>query len=205
MIQFSGLAPAQVVKVGTGGYLVPQEVAFWRDAFFRTAAPAQAATFVMDLTSAVPLASSLEELIVPLARRVATGHYGAAKLVVCTPDERLRNLIGGLAILHSIAFYVCASPAELQRAVPVGASQTEQESLTLLQSLGGMASASIFAAQASLQLSAASNRLVNLEKRGYVHRVKRGGGEGDLFVDPRTVPLPAWYAGSDVTHDLTFS
>lgn len=205
MIEFGGLPPAQVLQVGTGGILTPQEVPFWRDTFFQTAPPTVPNTLVVDLSLAVPLASSLEEFLVPLARKVVSGFYGPAKLVVCTPDPGVRQAIAGLALLHGLGIYVCESTRALHEAQPVGTTQTEQNSLQIIHTIGGAASASVFAAKAGLELSAASNRLVNLEKRGYVHRVKRGGREGDLFVDPRIVPVPDWYAGADAVDELAFT
>ena len=45
--------------------------------------------------------------------------------------------------------------------------------------------ASALASAVGLQPTAANNRLVNIERKGFVLRVKRGRDEGDLFVDPR--------------------
>ena len=196
---------AQVLQVGTGGILTPQEVPFWRDTFFQTAQPATPNTLVVDLSLAVPLTSSLEEFIVPLARKVMSGFYGPAKLVVCSPDPHVRRAISGLATLHNIGLYISESARTLHDAEPVGTTLTEQNTIQVIQALGGATTASAFAAKTNLELSAASNRLVNLEKKGYVHRVKRGGREGDLFIDPRTASVPDWYAGADAIEEFSFA
>ena len=195
----------QVLQVGTGGILTPQEVPFWRDTFFQTALPATPNTLVVDLSLAVPLTSSLEEFIVPLARKVMSGFYGPAKLVVCSPDPHVRRAISSLAMSYNVGLYVCESARALNDARPVGTTPTEQSTIHVIQAMGGITTASAFAAKVNLELSAASNRLVNLEKKGYVHRVKRGGREGDLFVDPRTAIVPDWYAGTDTTAELSLA
>lgn len=205
VIDFQGSLPAQVLQVGTGGILTPQEVPFWRDTFFQTAPPAVPNTFVVDLSLAVPLASALEDFLVPLARKVMSGYYGPAKLVVCSPDAGVRHAISGLALLHGIGVYVCDSIHALHAAQPVGMTPTEQNSFELIQKIGGAVSASVFAAKAGLEPSAASNRLVNLEKRGFVHRVRRSGREGDLFVDPRMASVPDWYAGADAIEEIAYA
>lgn len=181
-------AHPQYVRI-TGGLLAgTQQVARWRDSF-STAKPMEPATFVLELSAAVE-AQSLEDLIVPLAQKIKNGHYGSARLIVCTPDSRLRNLIAGIAAVHGLSFFIAASSASLNEAVPIGGpTPTEIQSLRLLQDLGGYASASTFAHKAGIELTAAGNRLSNLEKRGFVHRLKRPGREGDIFLDPRLVSV----------------
>lgn len=193
------LPSAQVILVGTGGILTGQDqIAFWREAV-HTAPPTRPTTIVVDLTNAVLLPSGVESLILKLTRLVASGHYGPSKLVIATPDQSLRNVISGLALFHGLALYLCDSPQSLHDAKAAGATSTEEGSLEIIRTSGGAVSASALAQSADLELSAASNRLVSLEKRGYVFRVKRSGRDGDLFVDPRIAPLPTWYLESNST------
>lgn len=187
------LPVAQVLQVGTGGILAgPEQISFWRDAI-QTADSDRPTTVVIDLSLAVFLPQSVENFVFPIARKVASGYYGPSRLVVATPDRSLRNVLAALSAHLGVAMYVCDSPSSLADAQPVGVTPTEQQSLDLLRASGGGVSASDLADEAGLELSAASNRLVNLERRGLVFRIKRGGREGDLFADPRLAPLPAWY------------
>ena len=46
-----------------------------------------------------------------------------------------------------------------------------------------------FAEQVNIEKTAAGNRLVSLQKKGYLQRVEQPHPAGDLFVDPRSVHL----------------
>ena len=45
------------------------------------------------------------------------------------------------------------------------------------------------AEQVNIEKTAAGNRLVSLQKKGYLQRVEQPHPAGDLFVDPRSVYL----------------
>jgi hypothetical protein len=67
---------------------------------------------------------------------------------------------------------------------------TERETLEILRQLGGRVTVANFADASGLEPSAATNRLVNVAQKGFVHRVERPRRDGLLFVDPR-VGMPA--------------
>jgi DNA-binding MarR family transcriptional regulator len=80
------------------------------------------------------------------------------------------------------------STSSVAHAAPAGwLTKTERDTLELLGQMGGRVAVSDFAAHASLEVTAAGNRLGNLAKRGYVNRVARSRREGDEFVSP------AWF------------
>ncbi|MEJ7786478.1 MAG: hypothetical protein WKF96_16875 [Solirubrobacteraceae bacterium] len=54
-----------------------------------------------------------------------------------------------------------------------------------MRRLGGRVTVANFAHATKLEPSAATNRLVNVSTKGYVHRVERSRRDGVLFVDPR--------------------
>jgi hypothetical protein len=62
---------------------------------------------------------------------------------------------------------------------------TEQETLRILQRLGGRTTIASFATNAGLEANAATNRLTNVLSKGFVQRVDRSRREGQLFLDPR--------------------
>ncbi|HEY2053442.1 MAG TPA: MarR family transcriptional regulator [Solirubrobacterales bacterium] len=111
------------------------------------------------------------------------------KLVVVASDPALLEQAGLLAREHQVPVFLASSsePVEVEEASPAGdLTQAEAETLNQLRQLGGVATVSRLADVMHLEPSATTNRLVNVERKGYVHRVKRGRKEGDLFIDPRT-------------------
>ena len=64
-------------------------------------------------------------------------------------------------------------------------TRADFETLEELGSSGSVTTVSSLAGAFGLQPTAANNRLVNVERKGFVLRVRRGRDEGDLFVDPR--------------------
>ena len=62
-------------------------------------------------------------------------------------------------------------------------------SLGLVSQAGGTVTALGFAEQVNIEKTAAGNRLVSLQKKGYLQRVEQPHPAGDLFVDPRSVHL----------------
>lgn len=165
----------------------PRLVARLRDEQLPLTAFPLPTTLVLDLTGKLLSPSALKELIVPLGQRVRAGIYGDARLVVAIPDGAAREITGLLARQYQIPLYLAASPevADVLRAVPAG-DLTEADFHTLEQTraLGSVTTVSALAGASGLQPSAANNRLVNVERKGYVLRVRRGRDEGDLFVDP---------------------
>ncbi len=177
----------QLRRMPTGHLGLGAPTAKWLDPF---APSEQPATLILDLSYNAPLAGALEDAIVSIARKTQNGEYGRARLVVCTPDPRLQNVLKGLALLQGLSFFIASSPATIHSAQPAApVTVTELQSLQILQSLGGVASSTVFAENVGIELTAAGNRLVSLERQGYLHRIKRPGREGDLYLDPRAVEI----------------
>ena len=59
----------------------------------------------------------------------------------------------------------------------------------LVSQAGGTVTALSLAEQVNIEKTAAGNRLVTLQKKGYLQRVEQPHPAGDLFVDPRSVHL----------------
>ena len=64
--------------------------------------------------------------------------------------------------------------------------ETERSTLNTINVLGGQVTASSLAATEGIRPSAAANRLVKLDREGYLVRRPRGRREGDLYVEPRS-------------------
>ncbi len=61
--------------------------------------------------------------------------------------------------------------------------------MRLVSQAGGTVTALSLAEQVNIEKTAAGNRLVSLQKKGYLQRVEQPHPAGDLFVDPRSVHL----------------
>jgi hypothetical protein len=60
----------------------------------------------------------------------------------------------------------------------------------VLGRLGGRLTVANFAEETGLEANAATNRLMNVTQKGYVHRIERPGREALLFLDPRAARPP---------------
>ena len=137
-----------------------------------------------------PTPAILRNMVVTVGEDVKAGRYGDFSLFVCSEDEDTRNVIGDIAAAQNIAMFVCASPSRLTDAEPVGVlTANDTETLGLVAKTGGTVTAPSLAADAGIEKTAAGNRLVSLQKKGFLQRVERPHPEGDLFVDPRSVHI----------------
>ena len=142
---------------------------------------------MLDLAGIAFTPSTLQELILPLAQRIRGGEYGPVCLVISTPDPGVGDFIRYMAQAHRLPLYLAHSPFDLQEATPVGAlTRTERSTLSTINVLGGQVTASRLAAAEGIGPSAAANRLVNLDREGYLIRQPRGRREGDLYIEPRS-------------------
>ncbi len=142
---------------------------------------------VLDLAGSAFTPSALQELILPLAQRIRGGEYGMVSLVISTTDAGVSDFIRYMAQAHHLPLYLSHSPFDLQECTPVGAlTRTESITLNTINALGGQVTASSLAAKEGIRPSAAANRLVNLDREGYLARKPRGRREGDLYVEPRS-------------------
>lgn len=131
--------------------------------------------------------AALMELVVPLAKAVSGGSYGQLVLVFCTPDVATKAVLKALAEANDARFFIADSVDTLREAEPAGRlTPGEQETLKMLHNLGGRTTVSVFAAEASLEASAAHNRLMNIVDKGLVQWQDRSRKSGKLFFDPRS-------------------
>ena len=142
---------------------------------------------VLDLAGIAFTPLTLQELILPLAQRIRGGEHGMVRLVVSAVDPGVCDFIRYMAQAHNLPLYLTDSPFDLRGGSPVGAlTRTESNTLETINALGGQVTASSLAAEEGIRPSAATNRLVNLEREGYLVRQSRGRREGDLYVEPRS-------------------
>ena len=142
---------------------------------------------VLDLAGIAFTPSALQELILPLAQRIRGGEHGTVRLVISTTDPGVSDFIRYMAQAHQLPLYLSHSPFDLREGAPVGAlTRTERSTLNTINVLGGQVTASSLAATEGIRPSAAANRLVNLDREGYLVRQPRGRREGDLYVEPRS-------------------
>ena len=140
---------------------------------------------VLDLAGMAFTPSALQELILPLAQRIRGGEHGPVHLVVSTTDPGVSDFIRYMAHSHQLPLYLSSSPFELQESTPVGdLTTTEKDTLDTIRVLGGQVTASRLAATEGIKASAAANRLVSLDREGYLVRQQRGRREGDLYIEP---------------------
>ena len=145
---------------------------------------------VVQMGAARPTPGVLCNLVVTVGEDVKAGRYGNFSLFICSEDEDTRNVIGDIAAARNVAMFVCSSSSDLEHAEPVGVlTAKDQETLRLVSEAGGTVTALGLAKQVDIEKTAAGNRLVSLQKKGYLQRVEQPHPAGDLFVDPRSVHL----------------
>jgi hypothetical protein len=144
-------------------------------------------TLVLDLADNDLTTSVLRQLIVPLGQRLRGGVHGNARVVITTRNPYVAELINLLAREYNLPIFIASSPNDVDRAVPAGElTASEMQTLQQLHLLGGRSTAAALAVSAGIAANAANNRLSNLERRGYLLRVRRGRREGDEYLDPRS-------------------
>lgn len=144
---------------------------------------------VLDLAGIALTPSSLQELVLPLAQRIRGGEYGTVRLFVSTPDPGIADFVRYMAQAQQLPLYLAGSPFDLWDSEPVGnLTTTESDTLDTIVTLGGRVTASKLAETEGIGPSAATNRLVNLDREGYLVRQPRGRREGDVYIEPRSAP-----------------
>lgn len=189
---------AKIHYLGTGGNLLdPGYTSQVRERLLQTFAQSAESVAVLNLGGAVFSPGSLQELLLPLARRLRSGEPRPLALVVIAEDRGVADFIRMLASMHGLTLYVSDRPERVNEAEPAGRlTPTERQTIDTLAALGGRVTVSTFAHQLQMQVTAAGNRLSNLADRGYLHREQRSRREGDEFVDPRSE------AHQEVLHEL---
>jgi hypothetical protein len=176
----------EVISFPTGDLSDAVTAARLRDSTIPATAFKHPTTLVLDLAGKLLSPSALKELIVPLGQGIRGGLYGDARLIVATSDPAVQEMCALLARRYQIPLFLAASADDVLQAVPAGdLTEADVETLEELRASGSFMTASALANVVGLQPTAANNRLVNVERKGFVLRVRRGRDEGDLFVDPR--------------------
>ena len=184
------MAPGLHVRGPTHGVLDEPAQVDWRG-WVSASGVGEPTVLAVNLEGRFPTPAALVELAVPLAKSVSSGSYGQLALVFCTPDRATKAVLAALAQANDARFFIADSIDDLRDAEPAGAlTAGELETLEMLRNLGGRTTASVFAANASLEPSAASNRLMNVAEKGLVQWQERSRKDGRLFFDPRAA-IPA--------------
>lgn len=180
--------PRWVYRNPTGNLSSLEHALHLQDELPGTASPTLALA-ILDLRGKQFTPSSLRGLIGSLGQRARGGAYGQLKLVLAVSDEATREFIALLSREHQWPIYLARStdPADIEDAEPLGdLTSSELETFHQVRYLGGMATVAKLAEALELEPTAATNRLVNVERKGYLYRFKRSGRSGDVFVDPTT-------------------
>ena len=155
----------------------------------------EAQVLVLDLAGISFTPGALQELVLPLAQRIRGGEHGTLCLVISTADPGVADFIQYMAQVHQLPLYLSPSPFDLRAGAPVGdLTSTERDTLDTVNVLGGQVTASRLAETEGIAPSAATNRLVNLGREGYLVRQQRGRREGDVYHEPRSataIPMPS--------------
>lgn len=178
-------APRLVVQtVSTGGLVSIPSVPQWaRHRAVGELTAGGLGVLVLDLGVAKYETGVLLEMITAVGREVRSGRFGNAIMVIATTQPSVAKLADMVAYAEDLPMFIVDTPTELHEARPAGRlTSTERESLDLVDQLGGRVTANRFAAETSLEVTAAGNRLTNLARRGYVMRVPRSRRQGDEFI-----------------------
>ncbi len=174
--------------LGTHAVTTIERAAEIRDREFPPTAASRPTVAVLDLGGAHYTPAALRELVVPLGQRLRGGVFGELRIVLVAPDQATSEVVSLLAREHQLPFFIAKSSQtqDVEQAVPAGGlTPAEVATLDELREVGGGATAAGFAGAFGLSANTASNRLLNLERKGYLYRLHRSRREGDLYVDPR--------------------
>jgi len=145
---------------------------------------------ILDLAMLRPTPVVLQDVIVAIGEDVRAGRYGNFTFVVSSRDDATRNVVIDIASAKDLAIFVSSSPTHLEQAEPVGDLTTkDRETLNLVLHAGGTVTAAEFAEQLGIEQTTAGNRLIALNKKGFLQRIERPHPVGDQFIDPRSVRL----------------
>lgn len=184
----------RLIRAATGGFWQDRQEALKRGSLLLPPPPFETPeALVLDLGSDQFEILALQNLVLAVAERVRSGLYGPVRLIIATRDPGVALFVDHLAGRLALGLYIAAgtSADAVRNARPAGnLTATEQVTLDaiLASDIGGM-TASALAERFGIELTAAGNRLVNLEKRGLVYRLRQPGREPDRYVDPRAALL----------------
>jgi hypothetical protein len=145
---------------------------------------------ILNLSKLRPTPIILRDVIVGIGEDVRAGRYGNFTFVVSSEDDATRNVISDIAASKDVAIFVSSSPSHLEDAEPAGnLTIKDRETLGFVLQAGGTVTAAELAEQLSIEPTTAGNRLIALNKKGYLQRVERPHPVGDQFLDARSVRL----------------
>lgn len=175
------------------------EIARYREQIVNPSGVKQPTIVALDLEGMIPSVAELVELVVPLAQGARAGSLGPLSLVVCTSNPPTRDVLRALAETYDLALFVAPSASRLTEAEPFGAlTPTERETLEVMHRLGGNVTVAKFAEATGLGPSAATNRMVAVQQKGFVQKLERPRAAGSVFLDPRG-GIPANAAQGELT------
>lgn len=171
----------------TVGLLIDRGLmATFREWLLKPSGVTEPTVLALNLEGQLPSAPILLELVVPLGQAARGQTLGPLAVVLCTEDEGWLVVLRALAQTYDLALFAAPSVERISEAEPLGSlTPTEHETLDILRRLGGRVTVAHFAQATGLEPNAAANRLVNVSRKGFVHRVDRPRRDGLLFVDPR--------------------
>ena len=118
------------------------------------------------------------------------GRYGNFTFVVSSEDAATRSIVSDIASAKDVAIFISSSPTHLDQAHPAGdLTVKDRETLGLVLQAGGTVTAAELAEQLGIENTTAGNRLIALNKKGYLQRLERAHPGGDQFLDARSVRL----------------
>ncbi len=145
---------------------------------------------ILDLAKLRPTPIVIRNVIVTIGEDVRAGRYGNFTFVVSSEDDATRSVLSDIASAQNLAMFVSTSPSHLDQAEPVGdLTVKDRETLSLVLQAGGTVTAAKLAEQLGIEQTTAGNRLVALNKKGYLLRVERPHPVGDQFFDVRSIRL----------------
>jgi predicted HTH transcriptional regulator len=132
----------------------------------------------------------LRDVIVNIGEDVQAGRYGSFTFIVSSEDEATRSIVSDIATANEIALFVSPSSTDLERAEPAGnLTLKDKETLEIVLRGGGTVTAAELAGQLGIEHTTAGNRLIALNKKGYLQRIERSHPYGDQFIDSRSVRI----------------
>jgi DNA-binding Lrp family transcriptional regulator len=182
---------------GTSGRLDdPHHAAELRDRQLPPTAWSSPTTAVLDISGSQPAPAALREIVLTLGQRIRGKVYGDLKIVIAVEDEAIAEVVRLLGREYDLPLFLARSsrPDDIEQAEPVGdLTRGERETLDELRGVGGGATVAALAGAIGINASAANNRLTNLERKGYLYRLKRARSYGDIYVDPRASAVDLLY------------
>lgn len=158
----------------------------FRETNFPPTASPQPSFRLINLEGAFLEIGVLEEMTLPIAQGIRAGAYGNLAFGVITSDEHVSRAVTALAQMHQVPIFVSNDVDHaFDNPQPVGIlTRADEDTFQSVCGLGGAVTSAEIAREKGIEPAAATNRLINLSKKGYVFRVTRSRREGDLFLAP---------------------